>query len=33
VAPRRRTRGWEQQQLAEAAGIALNTVRRIERGE
>ena len=26
-------RGWEQQQLADEAGIALNTVQRIERGE
>jgi len=33
VAPRRRSRGWEQEQLAEEAGIALNTVQRIERGE
>jgi DNA-binding Xre family transcriptional regulator len=32
VPVRRRTRGWEQQ-LADAAGIALNTVQRIERGE
>jgi ribosome-binding protein aMBF1 (putative translation factor) len=33
VAPRRRARGWEQQQLADEAGNALNTVQRIERGE
>ncbi|MCZ2849012.1 helix-turn-helix transcriptional regulator [Modestobacter sp. VKM Ac-2978] len=33
VPPRRRSRGWEQQQLAEESGIALNTVQRIERGE
>jgi DNA-binding Xre family transcriptional regulator len=33
VPVRRHTRGWEQQRLAEEAGIALNTVQRIERGE
>jgi transcriptional regulator with XRE-family HTH domain len=33
VAPRRRARGWEQQQLAEEAGISVNTLQRIERGE
>jgi DNA-binding Xre family transcriptional regulator len=33
VPPRRRARRWEQQQLADEAGIALNTVQRIERGE
>jgi DNA-binding Xre family transcriptional regulator len=33
VPPRRRARGWEQQQLADEAGIALNTVQGIERGE
>jgi transcriptional regulator with XRE-family HTH domain len=33
VPPRRRARSWEQQQLADEAGIALNTVQRIERGE
>jgi transcriptional regulator with XRE-family HTH domain len=33
VAPRRRARGWEQQQLADEAGISVNTLQRIERGE
>jgi transcriptional regulator with XRE-family HTH domain len=33
VPPRRRARGWEQADLAREAGIALNTVQRIERGE
>ena len=33
VADRRRARRWEQTQVADAAGVALNTVQRIERGE
>lgn len=33
VAPRRRARWWEQTDLATAAGIAVNTVQRIERGQ
>jgi transcriptional regulator with XRE-family HTH domain len=33
VADRRRARRWEQTQVAEASGVALNTVQRIERGE
>lgn len=33
VADRRRARRWEQSQVADAAGVSLNTVQRIERGE
>jgi transcriptional regulator with XRE-family HTH domain len=33
VADRRRARRWEQADVADAAGVALNTVQRIERGE
>jgi DNA-binding Xre family transcriptional regulator len=33
VAPRRRERGWEQQQLADEIGISVNTLQRIERGD
>lgn len=33
VADRRRARRWEQSQVVDAAGVALNTVQRIERGE
>ncbi|MCZ2818036.1 helix-turn-helix domain-containing protein [Modestobacter sp. VKM Ac-2984] len=33
VADRRRARRWEQGDVADAAGVALNTVQRIERGE
>jgi DNA-binding XRE family transcriptional regulator len=33
AADRRRARRWEQSQVADAAGVALNTVQRIERGE
>ena len=33
VADRRRARRWEQSDVADAAGVALNIVQRIERGE
>lgn len=33
VADRRRARRWEQSQVADVAGVSLNTVQRIERGE
>ena len=33
VAPRRRARRWEQQQLADEVGISVNTLQRIERGD
>lgn len=33
VADRRRARRWEQSQLADGAGVSLNTVQRIEPGE
>jgi transcriptional regulator with XRE-family HTH domain len=33
VADRRRARRWEQPDVARAAGVALNTVQRIERGQ